>query len=161
VFADNLDFIARSNWEALHGRRSYMVGVNNFTDLTNGEFRRMYNGYRPSANRPLLTDANVGIHFWSNVDDLPTSVDWVAEGVVTPVKDQRQCGSCWAFSVVAAIEGQHALHGGQLVSLSEQNLVDCSLAGGCNGGLMDLAFQVSSLIVESIHLLDHSYFIPL
>jgi len=140
VFARNLEFIFRHNLDAYHGRRSFVVAVNNFTDYTNVEFRQRFNGLKASGS----ARSGASIHSANSVADLPDTVDWTTKGVVTPVKDQGQCGSCWAFSAVASIEGQHALKTGDLVSLSEQNLVDCSTSQGnmgCGGGLMDYAFQ--------------------
>lgn len=74
--------------------------------------------------------------------NLSTSVDWRTKGAVNPVQDQGQCGSCWAFSSTAAMEGEHFLKTGKLLKLSEQQFVDCDpKSEGCNGGLEAYAFQ--------------------
>ncbi|KAG2717920.1 hypothetical protein I3843_03G193900 [Carya illinoinensis] len=81
---------------------------------------------------------------YQNATGLPSSMDWRKKGAVTPIKDQGQCGCCWAFSAVAAMEGITKLKSGKLICLSEQELVDCDIKGvdqGCSGGLMDNVFQ--------------------
>ena len=102
------------------------------------EFAKAFNGYI-SGRR-----SNSSKVFAATKVDIPTEVDWRTKGYVTGVKNQGQCGSCWAFSATGSLEGQHFKATSNLVSLSEQNLVDCSGAEGnegCNGGLMDDAFQ--------------------
>jgi len=136
VFKNNLHFIEEFNSET-HG---FTVGLNKFADLTNTEFLERYTG----LNRPLIRIADPKHQFvFEHIHSLPSSVDWRTKGVVTEVKDQGQCGSCWSFSTTGSVEGAWALNY-SLVSLSEQNLIDCSKSYGnvgCNGGLMDYAFQ--------------------
>ncbi|KAJ6224292.1 hypothetical protein RDWZM_002837 [Blomia tropicalis] len=140
IFASNLEFITRHNREALAGRQTFTVGINNFTDITNEEFRRTMNGYRKLSAHSLAGS----VHTDEDVLGLPDTVDWTTKGVVTPIKFQDVCASGWAFAAIASIEGQHALKTGKLVSLSEQNLIDCSRPEGnqgCGGGSINNAFQ--------------------
>ncbi|PUZ46371.1 hypothetical protein GQ55_7G070100 [Panicum hallii var. hallii] len=139
VFKANVKFIESFN---AAGNRKFRLGVNQFADLTNDEFRatKTNKGFNPNV-------AKVPTRFrYANVstDALPASVDWRTKGAVTPIKDQGQCGCCWAFSAVAAMEGIVKISTGKLISLSEQELVDCDVHGedqGCNGGEMDDAFK--------------------
>ena len=135
----NLKYINNHNNEAALGKHTYTLKMNKFGDLSSAEFGRMFNGY----NMTKMMKKTSASKFVAESKDVPDSVDWRTQGYVTPIKDQGQCGSCWAFSAVASLEGQHFKASGKLVSLSEQNLVDCSRKEGnqgCNGGLMDQAF---------------------
>uniref|UniRef100_A0A5B7A833 Actinidain n=1 Tax=Davidia involucrata TaxID=16924 RepID=A0A5B7A833_DAVIN len=140
IFKDNLRFIDEHNSE----NRAYKVGLNRFADLTNEEYRSLYLGMRTDAKRRFLKYKSVSQRYAFRAGDkLPESVDWRERGAVAPIKDQGNCGSCWAFSTVVAVEGINQIATGELISLSEQELVDCdrSYNSGCNGGLMDYAFQ--------------------
>ncbi|XP_064488085.1 procathepsin L-like [Ornithodoros turicata] len=138
IWEENLDFIQRHNLEYDLRLRTHTVAVNSFADLTSEEYRQFYLGYRSNEREKT---ALVG-HNEVSLDDVPKEVDWRKKGYVTPVKNQGQCGSCWAFSATGSLEGQHFRKTGNLVSLSEQNLVDCDTSSlGCEGGSMDNAFE--------------------
>ncbi|KAL5973642.1 Senescence-specific cysteine protease sag39 [Asimina triloba] len=136
IFKSNVEFIESFNTA---GHRSYKLGINAFTDLTNEEFMSGRNGYKPTREK-----ASGSTSFMYENVTAPASVDWRKKGAVTPIKDQGQCGCCWAFSAVAAVEGITQIERGKLISLSEQELVDCDIQGmdqRCEGGLMDDAFD--------------------
>jgi len=140
TFKNNLAYINAHNAEGSH---SFSLAMNKFGDLTAAEFARLYNGLKFDAENVQSgkfavdgSDINFGA--------LPASFDWRTKGAVSPVKDQGQCGSCWAFSTTGSTEGCHQITTKTLVSVSEQNLVDCSTAQGnqgCDGGLMTQAMD--------------------
>merc|ERR1711865_157147 len=117
-----------------------ILGATQFSDLTADEFKdyTAIRGFIPAENTGL---PKVGVHEFQG-ETLAASVDWTTKGAVTPVKDQGQCGSCWAFSTTGGLEGAWQIASGSLTSMSEQQFVDCSKQNsGCNGGLMDYAFS--------------------
>lgn len=121
----------------------YRLSVNQFADLTNEEFRATRTGYKMPSSQVISTSKETAFEY-ANLTAMPSTMDWRKKGAVTPVKDQGECGCCWAFSAVAAIEALTQIKTGKLVSLSEQELVDCDVNGedqGCEGGLMESAFQ--------------------
>jgi cathepsin L len=140
IFADNLAYINELNKQYEAGKITFAAAVNHFADLSNDEFVQMYNKYK----RPDGAVSNATTYLSPDGVTIPESVDWRTKGYVTPVKDQGQCGSCWSFSATGSLEGQWFKKTQKLVSLSEQNLVDCSGPEGnegCNGGWMDQAFE--------------------
>jgi KDEL-tailed cysteine endopeptidase len=125
AFKANIEYINQRNTENI----TFTLGINQFTDMTNAEFNEMLT--RPASNRARVPEQQV------DTSDLPNDVDWRTKGAVQKVKDQGQCGSCWAFSATAAVESITFIKTGTLPDLSEQQLVDCCHAGGsqgCNGG---------------------------
>lgn len=144
IWTENWNKVVKHNLNADMNKYSYRLDMNHFADLNSTEFTKMMNGYRNDMRlkrkpgTPYLRLLSI------TTDSLPSTVDWRDQGYVTNVKNQGQCGSCWSFSATGSLEGQHFRKSGKLASLSEQNLIDCSTDEGnegCDGGLMDQAFQ--------------------
>nr|BAF94152.1 cathepsin L-like cysteine protease 2 [Plautia stali] len=143
IFLENKKRIEKHNSRYKQGKVSFKLKLNHLADMLIHEYSDVYLGFNKSSkanNNKLQSYTFIPpAHVTLNKE-----VDWRTKGAVTPVKNQGHCGSCWAFSTTGALEGQNFRKTGKLVSLSEQNLVDCSGSygnNGCEGGLMDNAFQ--------------------
>jgi len=137
IFKENMDKITEHN----KGGHSWTMGITQFSDMTPKEFKAYVAcGSMKHKKADSVFDAPKN---WNKTT--ASSVDWVAAGAVTSVKNQGSCGSCWAFSTTGAMEGRYFIAKGVLNSLSEQELVDCSKQNsGCDGGLMDYAFEFAA-----------------
>ncbi|XP_060653855.1 procathepsin L-like [Drosophila nasuta] len=136
IFVENKKLIDTHNKRYVAAEESYEMGVNKFSDMTPEEFKTLVlTNLNPA-------DSQEGIDYIYNPSsyvNLPSSVDWRDWGAVNPVKNQGSCASCWAFSAVGSLESHHFITSYQRVSLSEQNLVDCTRGypyynQGCSGG---------------------------
>ncbi|XP_020269245.1 oryzain gamma chain-like [Asparagus officinalis] len=134
IFSESLDLIRSTNRKGL----SYKLGINRYADLSWEEFKATRLGAAQNCSATLR-----GNHKMTNEALLETK-DWREDGIVSPVKDQGKCGSCWTFSTTGALEAAYIQATGKSISLSEQQLVDCATAFnnfGCNGGLPSQAFE--------------------
>eukprot|EP00545_Synedropsis_sp_CCMP1620_P011981 CAMPEP_0119010412 /NCGR_PEP_ID=MMETSP1176-20130426/4986_1 /TAXON_ID=265551 /ORGANISM="Synedropsis recta cf, Strain CCMP1620" /LENGTH=356 /DNA_ID=CAMNT_0006963065 /DNA_START=110 /DNA_END=1180 /DNA_ORIENTATION=+ len=145
VWQQNHDLIEAHNHQK--PTPSYELGHNEYSDMTHDEFLTYHRLGQPivKSDRMEAADPELAAQLASSLEEqltLPDYVNWIANGGVTPVKNQGACGSCWAFSTTGALEGAKFIRTGELVGLSEQNLLDCDHKDlGCSGGLMDNAFK--------------------
>jgi len=142
IFLDNYKHILKFNSE----NTSVKLALNKMADISKEEFKQKYLGLAVKESDSKYIRVNTVK--LPELGDLPQTVDWNAQGAVGPVKDQGQCGSCWAFSTVGALESYHYIqYGGDMLSFSEQQVIDCARESnfGCNGGFPYTAFEYASI----------------
>ncbi|XP_008329714.1 cathepsin L1-like [Cynoglossus semilaevis] len=140
VWTKNMNLVLKHNQEAAAGKHSFTLGLNPLSDMTAEEINQKLNGFKVEEAVHLRNYTFKELHFLP----VPQSVDWRTDGLVSPVRNQGSCGSCWAFSSMGALEGQMKRRTGVLVPLSPQNLIDCSTTDGnygCRGGFISKAFS--------------------
>lgn len=139
IFIKNMEYIENYNRK----NDTIKLGINQFADMSFHEYNHHYLSKSTYSNRLFPSSCNTDSSS-NTTHKIPTSIDWRKHHAVTEIKNQQQCGSCWAFSTTGSVEGIYAITTGNLISLSESQLVDCSNSEGnqgCNGGLMDNAFD--------------------
>lgn len=164
IFIDNVRLVLAHNEIFRRGESTFDVAINLFGDMTVSELVKQRNGFNRTQQLvrergfpfgaghhlfggPLLRIARAAAGTTKSCSArkrIPEEIDWVKLGAVSPVLDQGRCGSCWAFSAVGALEGQHFKKTGMLVALSVQQLIDCARENGnngCDGGVMEEAFD--------------------
>lgn len=138
IWEKNMDLIETHNEKADLGKSTFWLKVNRFADMTTDEVYSTLIGF------DVMVNISSSLKYQRFYGDLPDHVDWRTKNYVTGVKFQGECGACYAFATTGALEGQHARKFGKLVSLSEQNIIDCTRSygnKGCHGGDMDKSFQ--------------------
>jgi cathepsin F len=147
-FKRNYYDVKRYNRRAISEGKNTTFGVNAFSDWTEEETKKMlmplgsHKKYRSGKNSFIQKINPIYENFQAEGDEYPDFFDWRDKGMVTPVKAQGQCGSCWAFAATATVESAFAIATGELRNLSEQELLDCNLSNnGCNGGNENKAFR--------------------
>mmetsp|Transcript_16843 Transcript_16843/g.67956 ORF Transcript_16843/g.67956 Transcript_16843/m.67956 type:complete len:351 (-) Transcript_16843:522-1574(-) len=139
VFVDNLEEVVSRNADLAEAGLDEVHGITKFADWTKDEFAAMVGGVKAPRAFAGLNATKVAVPRFT--DSAPTSFDWRDSNVITPVKDQGHCGSCWAHSAVEAIESQMALAGMPLTSLSVQQVTSCDTSdSGCGGGWYDVSW---------------------
>nr|UHM21920.1 cathepsin L15 [Zabrotes subfasciatus] len=144
IFIENLSKIKRTNDEYAQGLRGFVAKINPFADLTFHEFFNQLNGFNRSSHNARNREMKPTTFIPPANVIFPETVDWREVGAVGAVQYQGKCAGCWAFAAAGALEGHHYRKTGQLVDVSEQNLIDCTLPygnSGCNGGLMTPAYE--------------------
>jgi cathepsin H len=146
LYAASARLVEEHNTKIPEGSDRYRLGLNEFADMSDSEFMEMYGLGSMQGQEDCSATNKKNLKTTPTVipADLPASIDWRSKGIVSPVKNQGHCGSCWTFSTTGALEAHYKKKFGRFVSLSEQQLLDC--AGnydnhGCNGGLPSHAFQ--------------------